>query len=83
MNWDYKLSDRALKNIKRFPARDRVRIFEALEAMKVEPFWGDVKPIQGEENLYRRRVGAHRIYFRPLREWRMLEIPEIERKQSR
>lgn len=83
MNWDYKLSDRALKNIKRFPTRDRVRIFEALEEMKTEPLLGDTKPIQGEENLYRRRVGAYRIYFWPLREGRMLEIPEIIRKQSR
>lgn len=83
MSWDYKLSDGALKRVKRFPVPDQKRIFLALEGMKINPFLGDVKPIQGEENLYRRRIGAYRIYFRPLREERMLKIPEIERKQSR
>lgn len=82
MNWDYKLSDNALKNLKRFPRNDQKRIFETLESMKVNPFRGDLKPIQGEENLWRRRIGAYRIYFRPKFEIRILEIPEIERKQS-
>ena len=82
MSWDYRLSDKALKNLKKFPRRDRVRVYETLEAMKGNPFSGDLKPIQGEENLWRRRVGAYRIYFRPLYEKQMLDIPEIERKQS-
>ena len=83
MSWDYRLADSALKNLKRFPGSDRRRIYEALEAMKTDPFRGDVKPVQGEENLYRRRVGAYRIYFRPALALRLLDIPEIERKQSR
>jgi len=82
MNWDYRLSDKALKKLKKFPRRDQARIYETLETMKESPFSGDVKPIQGEENLWRRRVGAYRIYFRPLYAERMLRIPEIERKQS-
>ena len=82
MSWDYRLAYSALKNLKRFPGPDRRRIYEALEAMKSDPFRGDVKPIQGEENLYRRRVGAYRIYFRPALSIQLLEIPEIIRKQS-
>lgn len=82
MSWDYKLSDKALKNLKRFPKNDYKHIFEALEEMKIDPFRGDVKLIQGEENLWRRRIGAYRIYFRPLYERYILEIPEIVRKQS-
>jgi mRNA-degrading endonuclease RelE of RelBE toxin-antitoxin system len=55
----------------------------ALEEMKANPFAGDVRPIQGEVNLYRRRVGSYRIYFRPLAARRLLDVPEINRKQSR
>lgn len=83
MSWDYKLSESALKNLKRLPRHDRERIFEALENMKINPSRGDVKPIQGEDNLYRCRVGAYRIYFRPLLSRHMLDVPEINRKQSR
>ncbi|MBI2674713.1 MAG: hypothetical protein HYX22_03195 [Candidatus Yanofskybacteria bacterium] len=82
MSWEYKLSHKALKNLKRFPRKDQVRIYEVLGAMKENPFSGDLKPIQDEENLWRRRVGAYRIYFQPLYKKQMLDIPEIERRQS-
>ena len=82
MNWDYKLAHKALKNLKRFPRPDQKRVFETLEEMRLNPFAGDTKPIQGEENLYRRRIGNYRIYFRPLYAEYILEIPEIIRKQS-
>lgn len=82
MNWDYRLADKAVKNLKRFPKSDQRRIFEALEEMKFTPFSGDNKPIQGEENLYRRRVGSYRIYFQPRFQQKLLDIPEIVRKQS-
>lgn len=82
MSWDYRLADRAVKNLKRFPKQDRGRISKSLEEMRIDPFGGDVKLIQGEENLYRRRVGNYRIYFRPNTSRQILDIPEIERKQS-
>lgn len=82
MSWDYRLSGRALKNLKRFPPKDIAKIFHVLETMKENPFAGDSKPIQGEENLWRRRAMAYRIYFRPSPVNKMLDIPEIERKQS-
>lgn len=83
MSWDYRFARRAAKNLNRFPKYDQERIMAVLEEMKVNPFAGDVRPIQGEVNLYRRRVGSYRIYFRPLATWRLFDIPEISRKQSR
>lgn len=82
MNWDYRLAHKALNNLKRFPRPDQKRFFETLEEMKLNPFARDTKPIQGEENLYRRRIGNYRIYFRPIYAEHILEIPEIIRKQS-
>ena len=82
MIWDYRLANRAVKALKRFPRDDQRRIFEALESMKHNPFNGDIKPIQGEVNIYRRRVGAYRIYFRPVFTQRLLNIADISRKQS-
>lgn len=67
-SWDYSFSNSALKNLKRFPKYEQKRIFNTLENMKLDLFGGDTKPIQGEINLYRRRVGDYRIYFRPILE---------------
>ena len=82
MSWDYRLANIAIKALKRFPRNDQRQIFEALESMKHSPFSGDTRPIQGETNLFRRRVGAYRIYFRPVFTQHLLDIPEISRKQS-
>jgi len=81
-SWDYNISNSALKNLKRFPRHERERVFVALENMKSDLFGGDTKPIQGEENLYRRRVGDYRIYFRPILEKLIFYVPSITRRQS-
>jgi len=82
MSWDYRLARQAFKNLKKIPNKEQGKIFTVLEEMKTNPFSGDIRLIQGEENLYRRRVGNYRIYFRPLKSRGILDIPEIERKQS-
>ena len=82
MPWDYRLAKQSFKNLKRFPKNEREKIYATLKEMKSDPFLGDIKLIQGEENLYRRRVGNYRIYFRPLRSRHILDIPLIEQKQS-
>lgn len=83
MLWDYRLARQAFKNVKRFPRKEQERIFAVLEEMKANPFSGDIKLIQGEENLYRRRIGNYRIYFRPVKLQHILDISLIERKQSK
>ena len=67
MLWDYRLAKQAFKNLKKFPNKERERIFIVLEEMKADPFSGDIKLMQGEDNLYRRRTGNYRIYFRLLK----------------
>lgn len=81
-NWDYRLSHKAVKNLQRLPQKDKERIIAAIEQMKNNPFFGDVKSIQGEMGLFRRRVGNYRIYFRLLKEKGFIDIPVIKRKQS-
>lgn len=39
MLWDYRLAKQAFKNLKKFPDKERERIFAVLEEMKADPFW--------------------------------------------
>lgn len=82
MLWDYRLAKQAFKNLKKFPKKEQEKVYVTLEEMKGNPFLGDIRLMQGEENLYRCRVGNYRIYFRPLKSQHILDIPLIERKQS-
>ncbi|MEK7553172.1 MAG: type II toxin-antitoxin system RelE/ParE family toxin [Patescibacteria group bacterium] len=82
MLWDYRLARQAFKNLRKFPKKEQRRIFAILEEMKGNPFLGDIKLMQGEENLYRRRKGNYRIYFRPIQLQHIIDISLIERKSS-
>lgn len=53
-------SKEAYKFLQKQPARQQARIIEAV--MKL-PNSGDIKPMQGHDNLYRLRVGAYRVIY--------------------
>ena len=62
MRWTIHLGNRAQKDLRHLPARDRARIAAALETMSVDPMAGDVLKLKGQ-NAFRRRVGDYRIIF--------------------
>ena len=81
-SWDCRFSHKAVKNLKRFPKKDKERIIAVIKQMKNNPFLGDVKPIQGETGLFRCRVGSYRVYFRLLESESFIDISTIKRKQN-
>ena len=64
-DWQLKIRDRALKDTAKFPKKDQERITEVLEKeIGLNPYLGDIEKIKGEENSWRRRIGAYRIFLR-------------------
>ena len=65
MKWQVVTNRAAGKDIRRLAARDRVRIFEVIKEMAVDPFGGDVVRLKGRSGRleFRRRVGSWRILF--------------------
>ncbi len=47
MPWDYRLSSRAERALRRMSVRDRERVNRALNEMKGDPFGGDTAPYTG------------------------------------
>ncbi|PIR54621.1 plasmid stabilization protein [Candidatus Peregrinibacteria bacterium CG10_big_fil_rev_8_21_14_0_10_36_19] len=53
-----------LKFLKRLPENLRIKVIKALEDLAINKTKGlDIKPINGEHQLYRCRVGKIRILF--------------------
>ena len=63
MKWTVAVAHPALKQIAKFPARDRLRIEAAVRAMADDPFSGDTLKLEGSGNRWRRRVGSYRLLF--------------------
>ena len=75
--------DRAVeKQLRRIPRRDAERVFSAITEMAANPYSGDVVKMHGEEDVWRRRVGAYRIFFEVLSEERVVYVYRVERRTS-
>ncbi len=79
--WGVVLAGPARKSLDRAPAHDRASIRAALDSMEMDPFFGDVKYLRGQDRL-RRRVGDWRIFFRLDHAERILYVLSIERRTS-
>jgi mRNA-degrading endonuclease RelE of RelBE toxin-antitoxin system len=59
--WRVYIPRRLARGLLRLPTGDRSRIEHALDAIRSDPYSGDLRHISG--TLHRRRVGDYRILF--------------------
>lgn len=69
------------KVVKKFPKQDREYIGAAVAEMRLNPYVGDFSKLEGD-NVWRRRVGAYRIFFEVDQIARTIIIFHIERRGS-
>lgn len=60
MTYEYEIRKKAVKFIRQQERKQQLRIFQAIYTL---PLLGDVKKMKSETNVYRLRVGSHRILF--------------------
>ncbi len=61
MQIDY--TKQALKYLSRLDKPTIQRIKNAILQLSLEPPEGDIKPLKGQDNIYRARMGDYRIIF--------------------
>jgi mRNA interferase RelE/StbE len=82
MRWTLNVARRAQKELARSPVKSQRLLLAALEEMQANPFGGDLVRLKGERSLWRRRVGAYRIFFDVRIEQRVVEVVDIARRTS-
>lgn len=82
-NWVLKIDTKVYKELERFPKKDSVRIANTIELLPRNPYFGDTQPIKGEESLWRRRIGAYRIFYDIKTKEKIIEVTWAERKTSK
>lgn len=60
MNYEINIRKKAMKFIRKQDSKQQQRIITAIYKLPLE---GDIKKMQGEDNLYRLRVGDYRVLF--------------------
>ncbi|MFY9462731.1 MAG: type II toxin-antitoxin system RelE/ParE family toxin [Candidatus Sungiibacteriota bacterium] len=81
-NWRVKIDASVYKVLRRFPKADAERILLIIEDPSFNPYEGDIEKIKGEEHLWRRRIGAYRIFFEIYQHESVVHIFRAERRTS-
>ena len=63
MRWELKIDKGVIKNLHRFPSKDAQRMWKIIEGLIIDPFSGDIKHMEGDEGVWRRRVGNYRLFY--------------------
>lgn len=80
--WTVEVDREVRKHLRRIPKKDAERIFSAIVNLAANPYSGDVAKMQGEDDAWRRRVGAYRIFFEVLSDKRVVYVYRVERRTS-
>jgi mRNA interferase RelE/StbE len=82
--WYIIISKSASKNLKKIPKsyQDEVLIFLKELESGPAPFGYDLKKMQGEENLFRCRIGVYRILYEVLRKEIIINILDINHRKD-
>lgn len=80
MSWRVVISEPAQKDARRIPQREWRQIEATIDAMKANPFTGDVRKLG--PGSYRRRVGTYRIFFEVFFTERLVQIVHIRRRTT-
>ncbi len=81
-SWDLQIDPSVLKTLKKIPRHNAEAIFRIIQAFKINPYFGDIQKMRGEENVWRRRVGAYRIFYEIEAGKKIILIFRIERRTS-
>lgn len=81
-NWGLQIDDSVYRYTAKFPDGDRRRIFGVVESLRIDPYFGDIEKLGGEEDKWRRRVGNYRIFYKVFQHSRTVLVVKIERRGS-
>jgi len=81
-NWDLQIDSNVLKSLKKIPRQNAGAILGVIRLLPIDPYFGDIQKMKGEENSWRRRVGSYRIFYKIKVSEKTILIFKIERRTS-
>jgi mRNA-degrading endonuclease RelE of RelBE toxin-antitoxin system len=82
MMWNLLVTKPAQKDLGRLPANDQKRIKAVLEAMRENPFSGDIARFKAQPTAWRRRAGNYRIFYDLMPDRFLIAVLAIKRRTS-
>jgi len=82
-NWRIKRVARgARKYLDRLDLEQYEKLLIKIECLEFDPFLGDIRKVQGKDDIYRLRVDDYRVYFRVCISDRSIDLLLINHKAA-
>ena len=82
-SWDLQVDPEVLKTFKRTPRHDAEKLLGVIRLLPIDPYFGDIQKMKGEENTWRRRIGSYRLFFKLKTAEKIILIFRLERRTSK
>jgi mRNA-degrading endonuclease RelE of RelBE toxin-antitoxin system len=83
MTWEFVITNPAARDLRALHSTELEVIDETFEAMRIDPYSGDIKFLRGAGNTIRRRVGDWRILFELYKDRRLIVVLGVKRRGSK
>ena len=82
-NWDLQIDPDVLKTLKKMPRQNAEVILKVVCFLSLNPYFGDIQKMKGENNAWRRRIGSYRIFYKIKVIEKIILVFHIERRTSK
>lgn len=82
-NWDLQINPAVFKTLEQFPHPAAEIITRIIKFLPADPHYGDIQKMKGEENVWRRRIGAYRLFYKIMTRERVVLVFRLERRTSK
>lgn len=82
-NWGLQINPAVFKFLKKLRKRDAIAVLHAVRFLPTNPYFGDIQKMRGKENVWRRRIGSYRIFYKIMVVEQIILVFCIERRNSK
>lgn len=82
-NWDLHIDSSVFKVLQKIPHNNAKNILETIRLLPINPYFGDIQKMKGEDNAWRRRIGSYRIFYRIQTIKKIILVFRLERRSSK
>lgn len=82
-NWDLQVDPSVFKELEKIPSKNVGVILGVIRLLPTNPYFGDIQKMKGEDEAWRRRVGAYRIFYKVKTAEKVILVFHVERRSSK
>lgn len=82
-NWDLQIDPGIFKTTRKLPHKEAEKLLQIIYSLPLNPYYGDIEKMKGEENAWRRRVSSYRLFYKILINERIILVFRLERRSSK